>query len=103
MTQQLQGAFTFAASKGNYPVHVVRALEQRGNWRQLPDEDAIENVDFYWRTINLGFSGYDKIDKRMIAKQGRPFIFNHFEVIRGICTKTNLIKTLKSYYESIDL
>lgn len=48
----------------------------------------------------MGFSGYDKVDKRLQAS-AKPFIFNHFEVIRGICTKTNLIKTLRSYYESI--
>lgn len=26
-------------------------------------------------------------------------IFNHFEVLRGICTKSGLIKSLKNYYE----
>ena len=27
-------------------------------------------------------------------------MFNHFEVINGICTKTQLIKSLRNYYES---
>lgn len=98
----MSGNFTFAVTKGNYPVHIIKTLENRGNWRQVPDEDAIENVDFFWRQVNLGFSGYDKVDKRLIAQQGRPFIFNHFEVIRGICTKTQLIKSLRSYYESLE-
>lgn len=51
--------------------------------------------------MNLGFSGYDKIDKR-VNVQRRPIFFNHFEVIRGICTKTNLIKSLKSYYDNLE-
>jgi hypothetical protein len=64
------------------------------------DEDGcIETVDFFWRQVNLGFSGYDKVDKRLSVKS-TPFIFNHFEVIRGICTKTNLIKSLQAYYSS---
>jgi hypothetical protein len=93
--------FTFAVSKGNFPCHLIRALEARGNWKQQEETDAVESADFYWRQVNLGFSGYDKIDQR-ISSNPRPFIFNHFEVIRGICTKTNLIKSLKSYYESND-
>jgi len=45
--------------------------------------------------------GYHKIDKRLLHKSS-PFIFNHFEVIHGICTKTNLIKSLKHYYENLE-
>ena len=41
------------------------------------------------------------MDKRQ-REQGGSFIFNHFEVIRGICTKTNLIKSLRQYYQSND-
>ena len=26
------------------------------------------------------------------------FVFNHFENIRGLCTKTGLIRSLKKYY-----
>lgn len=47
----------------------------------------------------MGFQGYDKIDKRLKADPS-PFIFNHFEVIRGITVKTNLIKSLRAYYEA---
>jgi len=74
-------------------------LEARGNWKQIPEDEAIEHADFYWRPINLGFEGYHKIDKRMTVNSS-PFIFNHFEVIHGICTKTNLIKSLRNYYEN---
>lgn len=43
-------------------------------------------------------TGYNQLDKRLISKP--KFIFNHFEVIRGICTKTNLITSLRTYYEN---
>ncbi len=48
--------------------------------------------------MNFGFSGYDKVDKR-ILRDPKPFIFNHFEVIRGLVTKTGLIRSLKTYYK----
>ena len=31
-----------------------------------------------------------------------PLFFNHYEQINGICTKTDLIKTLQKYYESLE-
>ena len=95
------GGFTFAISKGNYPNHVIKALEKRGNWTKIEEDDAIEQADFYWRQVNLNFVGYDRIDKRL-GLSSRPLMFNHFEVIRGICTKTNLIKSLKKYYEQCE-
>jgi cobalamin biosynthesis Mg chelatase CobN len=55
---------TFAVSKGNYPCHIVNALNARGNWTQIGEEDAVELADFYWRQINFGYAGYDKMDKR---------------------------------------
>ena len=36
----------------------------------------------------------DKIDKRL-SKDPRPFVYNHFEILRGLCTKTGLIRSLK--------
>ena len=64
------GNFVFAVSKGNYPNHLIRCLEARGNWMQAAEEDCLEEgaapvIDFYWRQVNLGFSGYDKVDKRV--------------------------------------
>lgn len=95
------GQYKFAYTKGNYPQHIVKALTDRGNWKQVTEEEAIESSDFFWRQVNLGFSGYDKVDKRLTTNS-TPFVFNHFEVIRGICTKTNLIKSLRSYYEGLE-
>jgi len=48
----------------------------------------------------MSISGYNSLNKRLTTKP--KFVFNHFEVIRGICTKTNLITSLRSYYESLE-
>jgi len=43
---------------------------------------------------------YDKFDTRTETDKNNPFIFNHFEINRGICTKTGLVRSLKAYYEN---
>jgi len=45
-------------------------------------------------------SGYNFLNKRLLNKP--KFVFNHFEVIKDICTKTNLITSLRSYYDGLD-
>jgi hypothetical protein len=89
--------YTFAVGKGNFPNHIILALENRGNWKRVSEEEAIEQADFYWRQVNLLADGYNQINKRLVSKP--LLIFNHFEVIHGICTKTNLIKSLRAYYQ----
>ena len=91
--------YTFALGKGNFPKHIKDALLRRGNWNQIDEEGAIENANFLWQQLNLSFRGYDRLDERLEANPTEPFFFNHFEVTRGICTKTGLIRTLKAYYE----
>jgi hypothetical protein len=59
----------------------------------------VEQCQYLWRPVNFGFSGYDRIDKRL-QRDHRPFIYNHFEILRGLCTKTGLIRSLKAYYKS---
>ena len=49
--------------------------------------------------MNCTFKQYDEMDDRLNSSS-KPFLFNHLEVNRGICTKTMLIKSLTSYYES---
>jgi hypothetical protein len=74
-------------------------MKARGNWKQLNEEVGLETADFFWRCNNLGISGYDAIDSRL-SQQNKPFVFNHFEVIKGICQKTGLIRSLEAYYEN---
>jgi hypothetical protein len=64
----------------------------------VSQEDALDLANYLWRPVNFGFSGYDKIDKRLV-REPRPFIYNHFEILRGLCTKTGLIRSLKAYYK----
>lgn len=74
-------------------------MEDRGNWVEIPQEDALVNCDFIWKPVNFTFSMYDMINKRC-DKEPCQLVINHFEVIRGIATKTGLIRTLKSYYKN---
>ena len=39
------------------------------------------------------------MEERLEASK-KPFMFNHLEVNRGICTKTMLIKSLTNYYDN---
>ena len=41
------------------------------------------------------------MDKRL-QRDPRPFIFNHFEILRGLVTKTGLIRSLKAFYKQND-
>ena len=91
---------TFAVGRGNYPNQIIDALALRGNWRQISEDDAVEQADFYWRPINFSYAGYRLIDKRI--QKNPNFVFNHFEVINSICTKTQLIKSLRAYYDTND-
>jgi hypothetical protein len=87
--------------KGNYPKHIVDGFMSRGNWKLVEEDDAIEKANFYWRQLNLSFLAYDKFDTRTDTDKNNPFIFNHFEVNRGICTKTGLVRSLRTYYENL--
>ena len=93
------GRFTFAVTEGNFPCHVIAELKKRGNWSQIDKEEAIQKANFFWKQLNFNFRSYDELDDRLEAISS-PFLFNHFEVNRGICTKTMLIKSLTSYYEA---
>ena len=95
------GRFTFAVTEGNFPCHVIENLKKRGNWSQVDKESAIQVADFFWKQINFNFKQYDELDERLDAS-ARPFMFNHLEVNRGICTKTMLIKSLTTYYENLE-
>jgi len=37
--QASDGQFKFAVTKGNFPNHVIKALCDRGNWKQVMEED----------------------------------------------------------------
>ena len=84
---------------GNYPATLRAVMNARGNWQEVPQDDAIEQCNFVFRPVNYGYQGYDKINNRL-KNSNEPFIYNHFEVLKGICTKTGLIRSLNHYYEN---
>jgi hypothetical protein len=56
---------TFACGKGNYPNHLIKALQERGNWSQVAEEVGIDTCNFLWRQLNLNFQSYDQLDNRI--------------------------------------
>ena len=93
-------SYSFATGRGNCPGHVVHALKARGNWTQVAEEVAIDNSNFYWRQLNLGFGSYDSLDARIESDPSKPIFLNHFETTRAITTKTGLIRSLQNYYNA---
>ena len=87
---------------GNYPETVFNALNERGNWQEAKEEDNIEKCHFLWRPFNYPLDGYKRIDKR-IVRNPNIFIYNHFEVLKGLTTKSGLIRSLKQYYYNNEL
>jgi|JI9StandDraft_2_1071091.scaffolds.fasta_scaffold106834_1 hypothetical protein len=91
--------FKFCAVSGNYPQSIKNALFARGNWEEFSNADeAVDEVNFLWRPVNFSYNGYDKIEQRT-RRTPIPFIFNHFENLKGLTTKTGLIRSLKAYYK----
>jgi hypothetical protein len=76
---------------------------RRGNWTEVKDESqCIEKCHFVWRPVNYNIDGYKRINKRVVRSNIAPLIFNHFEILKGLTTKTGLIKSLKHYYSQND-
>ena len=86
---------------GNYPETVIKQLAARGNWVQCRETESIEKCHFLWRPVNYNIDGYKRMDRRFQTK-GQVLIYNHFEVLKGLTTKTGLIRSLKQYYYSSD-
>jgi len=79
---------------------------KRGNWEQVHRKEENQanpftSCQFIWKPTNLSNAGYLKLDT---AVKGRPRdtiqVFNHFEVLHGLCTKTGIVGSLKRYYQS---
>lgn len=84
---------------GNYPKTLINAIRARGNWSEVNDDDAIDMAHFLFRPVNFGPSGYNKLNIRN-EFMDEMLVFNHFEVLRDICTKSGLIRSLEYYYKS---
>lgn len=64
------------------------------------DEAVIEKCHFIWKPFNFHDNVLQrKIDKRLIrCSAGTPMVFNHFECLKAIGTKSGLIRSLRQYY-----
>lgn len=94
--------YLFYVYGGNYPETVINALHSRKNWVQCKELESIERAHFLWRPFNYSGEFYKRIDKRGASKQS-PFVYNHFEVLKGLVTKSGLIRSLKQFYFNNDL
>ena len=95
---------------GNGPQVIRDAMARRSNgkvqWKEV-SKDAMmwtpdQIVNFIWKPTNYNFKMYSIIDKILsqsfnysTAVAERQLCVNHLENIRGICTKTGLVRTLK--------
>mmetsp|Transcript_11279 Transcript_11279/g.17095 ORF Transcript_11279/g.17095 Transcript_11279/m.17095 type:complete len:99 (-) Transcript_11279:305-601(-) len=64
----------------------------------LVDEHLLEKCHFVWRPCNFYDGVQKKIDKRMLklmSNDDNPLVYNHFEMTKGIGTKSGLIRSLK--------
>jgi len=87
---------------GNNSYLLREALLRRGNWQEETDNtNPFMECQFIWKPVNLSINEYIKLDGTSKAHpKNFVQVFNHFENIRNICTKTGLVRTLKKYYQS---
>jgi len=77
---------------------VTDALKRRGNWIAVPkEEECVEKCHFVFRPFNYSADQYKRIDRR-IVRSAHPFVYNHFEYVRCLTTKSGLVRSLKQYY-----
>jgi len=90
----------FVVIPGNNPGVIKRAVLKRGNWDDISEEKGDGDVgytQFVWKPTNLSIRAYALMDSNPLHPDYVQII-NHFENNRGICTKTGLIRSLRSYY-----
>lgn len=96
---------------GNHWETLVAVVKPRG-FQIIPikEDDHLDNMDLIWKPIQFSnkvfdlyiiFSQYyqniDKINSNRDKR--RHIVINHLENIKGICTKTGLIKSLRRFYK----
>eukprot|EP00347_Sterkiella_histriomuscorum_P017175 403350383 len=97
-----QQMYLFYVYGGNYPETVVDSLQRRGNWQEAKEEENIEKCHFLWRPFNYPQDVYKRIDKR-IVRNNQIFVYNHFEILKGLTSKSGLVRSLKQYYFNNEL
>jgi len=92
--------YLYYAYGGNYPETVANGLALRGNWVEAKEADCIEKCHFLWRPFNYPAETQKRLEKRATQRKSSngPLVYNHFEVLKGLTTKSGLIRSLKQYY-----
>jgi hypothetical protein len=64
------------------------------------DDAVIDKCHFIWKPFNFHDKNLQRrIDRRMVRQTNtNPLVFNHFECLKDIGTKSGLIRSLKQYY-----
>jgi len=94
-TEKQKKPFQYFVYGGNYPEVIHLALKRRGNWAAVPrEEDCVEKCNFVFRPFNYSKEEYKRIDKRLV-RNNNPFVFNHYEYVRCLTTKSGLVRSLK--------
>lgn len=65
-----------------------------------PTVESVTTCDFIWKPFNYMKAGFDLMDKRREEPIKRPLVYNHFENISVLSTKTGLLKSLRDYYST---
>jgi hypothetical protein len=61
----------------------------------VTEDEAIDKSNLIWKPFNFNSDSYKKLDKRIARFPNNPFLYNHFESLKGLTTKTGLIRSLK--------
>jgi hypothetical protein len=88
---------------------MTRRSNGRINWKEVPKDNVMftndQIINFIWKPTNFDYKLYsiiDNVHSEVASSSPLPekqLVVNHLENIRGICTKTGLVRTLRHYYK----
>lgn len=92
---------------------MARRSTKAVQWKEVSKDSMMfhpgeqqQAVNFIWKPTNFNYKLYSMIDKTNAAADELPgnhadkqLVVNHLENLRGICTKTGLVRTLKQFYQ----
>jgi hypothetical protein len=91
---------------------MARRCTKAVQWKEVSKDvllfqpsDHPQQVNFIWKPTNFNYKLYSLIDKVHASSDEasgaleKQLVVNHLENLRGICTKTGLVRTLKQFYQ----
>eukprot|EP00164_Ancoracysta_twista_P001142 GFYU01001497.1.p1 GENE.GFYU01001497.1~~GFYU01001497.1.p1 ORF type:complete len:321 (+),score=73.78 GFYU01001497.1:132-965(+) len=95
-TSSTTRAPTFCVVRGNNPRVVTEVMSRRTWWKQVPEDSDWTEVNMLWKPSGKGVE-YGSFN----ASSQKPQLVNHFENNHEICTKTGMVRNLKTYYQTL--